>query len=152
MTMPLAQERFRINWTDEKIETLKTMWEQGKTAAEISIAIGAGSRNAVIGKAHRLGLSKRANPVARKPRKRVDGKPFAPKQNTKPLPETNITSYGNRPYKLDELKPNQCRWPIGDPRDEVFHYCGAQRKGHRSYCPNHKAIAVSNRQAKRIMP
>ncbi|WP_244305127.1 GcrA family cell cycle regulator, partial [Sphingomonas aquatilis] len=52
-----------MSWTDERIDTLKTMWEAGQTASQIAEALGGVSRNAVIGKAHRLGLQSRPSPV-----------------------------------------------------------------------------------------
>ncbi|MBN8841501.1 MAG: GcrA cell cycle regulator, partial [Sphingomonadales bacterium] len=55
-----------MSWTEERIQTLKTMWEGGQTASQIAEALGGVSRNAVIGKAHRLGLQSRPSPVVPK--------------------------------------------------------------------------------------
>lgn len=64
-----------MSWIDERIDTLKTMWEKGMTASQIAEALGGVSRNAVIGKAHRLGLQARPSPV--KPNE-PEAKPAAP--------------------------------------------------------------------------
>ena len=77
-----------MSWTDERIETLKTMWEGGQTASQIAEALGGVSRNAVIGKAHRLGLQSRPSPV--KPNepaevKKVDPAPIAPAPTPPPV-------------------------------------------------------------------
>jgi len=69
-----------MSWTDERIETLKTMWEQGQTASQIAEALGGVSRNAVIGKAHRLELQARPSPV-----RQAESEPMVP-----PSPEPEV--------------------------------------------------------------
>ena len=79
-----------MSWTDERIETLKSLWERGQTASQIAEALGGVSRNAVIGKAHRLGLQSRPSPVTSKEEARVEAKPEAPAvpvETAAPAPE-----------------------------------------------------------------
>ncbi len=103
-------------WTDETVETLRDMWAAGASAREIGERIDA-TRNAVIGKANRLGLSHRA--ATAKPKPEGPPKPMSP---------------------LD-LNERMCRWPIGHPGDSDFRFCGAQRVAGRPYCPEHCALA-----------
>jgi GcrA cell cycle regulator len=103
-------------WTDEAVETLRTMWSAGASAREIGERVGA-TRNAVIGKANRLGLSHRA--------KAAKAKPEAKPQPMSPL----------------DLNERMCRWPIGHPGDNDFRFCGAQRIPGRPYCADHCAVA-----------
>jgi GcrA cell cycle regulator len=101
----------KTTWTDDRVELLKSLWGAGKTAAEIAKELGEGlTRNAVIGKAHRLGLSGRITPVAKK----ID----------KPLPpETTNISAKDGGTSLLELTEQTCRYPYGDPKKEGFHFC-----------------------------
>ena len=102
-------------WTDEQIELLKTMWAQGKPASEIGLMLGGDvSRNAVIGKAHRLGLSGRPSPIKKK--------------------------LGKGPTGLI-LTERMCKWPFGDPRKSDFHFCGRRVELSVSYCDEHRAVA-----------
>ena len=103
-----------MEWTKEKIDVLSQMWRTGFTARQIAQKIGNGvTRNAVIGKAHRLGLSQRPQPAQNVPR---------------PMPVT-----------LGLLK--QCEWPFGDPREPDFHFCQKPVKPGRPYCEEHCQIA-----------
>ncbi len=103
-------------WTDEAVETLRTMWAAGASAREIGERVGT-TRNAVIGKANRLGLSHRA-------------KAAKPKPEAKPHPMSPL-----------DLNERMCRWPIGHPGDNDFRFCGAQRIPGRPYCADHCAVA-----------
>lgn len=106
-----------IEWTDERIETLKTMLEQGKSARDIAEKLGGGvSRNAVIGKAHRLGLSSRNKVVKQKP---------------SPL-KKDVTN-----TRTDKL----CQWPIGDPGTPEFKFCYGDALPGRPYCEDHCNVA-----------
>lgn len=101
-------------WTDERIAQLKELWSQGMSASEIAQTLGDISRNAVIGKAHRLGLSGRPSPIKKK------------------------TTRGATILSLTE---RMCKWPIGDPAHEDFHFCGKPAQPGLPYCPEHAAIA-----------
>ncbi|MSP82280.1 MAG: global cell cycle regulator GcrA-like protein [Alphaproteobacteria bacterium] len=105
-----------MNWTSETIETLKTLWQAGHSASAIAGKLGGLSRNAVIGKAHRLGLAARPSPIKHRPVIRVE-----------------------------RLSGRGCVWPLGDPGDADFHYCGAKAEPSRPYCAPHCAIAYRRR-------
>ena len=90
-------------WTDEKVETLTQLWQSGKSASEISAILGDVTRNAVIGKAHRLGLASRPSPIKRQPK-------------AAPVEPIGV--------KLIDLTERMCKWPIGDPATPGFRFCG----------------------------
>ncbi len=104
-----------MSWTDERIATLKKMWEGGSTASQIAEELGGVSRNAVIGKAHRLGLKSRPSPVKasekKKAAKKATAKPAAPKKTesaakptAKPAPKAE-TPKAEKPAPAQEAKP-----------------------------------------------
>ncbi|SIS41243.1 GcrA cell cycle regulator [Insolitispirillum peregrinum] len=113
-------------WTDERIEQLKELWAEGLTTGEIGKRLGV-SKNAVVGKAHRLGLKGRPSPIKRTKAPRQT--PAAPKEK-----EQKIRS-------VVDLSAHTCRWPIGDPREPGFHFCGAPTIANKPYCAEHAAIA-----------
>ena len=162
-------------WTDDRVETLKTMWLAGSSASQIAAALGDVTRNAVIGKVHRLGLSGRgkptstATPRARKPRASSGGAsrprrsttrtstPItlgATALNVQPEGEQQIVAepvvrgradlvlVGESPrLSIQELKENTCRWPIGDPLQDDFHFCGRSTLEGQPYCEFHCGVA-----------
>ena len=113
-------------WTDDKIKKLKKMWQIGKATAEIAKSLGM-SKNSIIGKVHRLNLVARPSPikVESTPKKKV-----VPKKTEK--------------VRLMDLKISTCRWPIGDPKDEDFHFCGEQTVTGKPYCLAHCQEAYLN--------
>src|SRR5258706_11285195 len=135
-----------MTWTDERVETLKKLWAEGLSASQIAAALGGVTPNAVIGKVHRLGLSGRVKspssgaPRAPKPRAhshmlRVT-RPSIPgntplahayEPDIEPEPEfiDNVIPLGQR-RSLLELTEETCRWPIGDPGQPDFFFCGGQ--------------------------
>src|SRR5450432_3230555 len=114
-----------MTWTDDRLELLKKLWADGLSASQIAAELGGVTRNAVIGKVHRLGLSGRAkSPSSAVPRVRK-ARPASMR------PRISIT----------ELSEATCRWPIGDPGAEDFAYCGSQTKAALPYCPYHSRIA-----------
>ncbi|EKV31288.1 hypothetical protein C882_3661 [Caenispirillum salinarum AK4] len=115
-------------WTDERIELLKTLWGEGLTTGEIGKRLGV-SKNAVVGKAHRLGLKGRPSPIKRT---RKAAKPEKPEKPAEPTPA------------IMELQGPTCRWPFGDPREPGFHFCGAQAIPGKPYCSEHAAVAYVN--------
>jgi GcrA cell cycle regulator len=112
-----------VSWNDEKIQRLKKLWSDGLTTGEIGKLIGV-SKNAVVGKAHRLSLKGRPSPI-----KRQDVKAPAAKKV-----ETRI-------FTLVDLSAQTCRWPIGDPKHEDFHFCGKGVSPGKPYCAEHCAAA-----------
>jgi len=156
-------------WTDERVELLKKLWAEGLSARQIADQLGGVTRNAVIGKIHRLGLSGRATtsrPKTMRPRKkRVDAvvKPMvargasaavnpraaAPHQSPglENFPSALMTPIDELviPLKdrvtIETLKESHCKWPIGDPAEEDFHFCGHNRHGDGVYCEFHTAKA-----------
>ena len=137
-----------MSWTEEKVETLKKLWGSGKTASQIAEMIGGISRNAVIGKAHRLNLSAKI-----KTRTVASNKSF---ENS--IEENNTKSRRGRkskfksliiekdfepenPKQLEELDENSCKWPIGHPDEKSFYFCGRSSLKDFSYCKLHLLYA-----------
>lgn len=111
-----------MSWTEDKVDLLRQLWGSGKSASEIAEIIGGMTRNAVIGKAHRLGLSGRPSPIKR--RKRVEA--AEPKVGGATI--LNLTE-------------RMCRWPIGDPKQPGFRFCGRHTVQDLPYCAEHAAMA-----------
>ncbi len=148
-----------MSWTDERVELLKKLWSDGLSASQIAGELGGITRNAVIGKVHRLGLSGRAKSsssgVAR-PRKvrapghmlrvsRVRGNTalaHAYEHDLEQEPELidNIIPIGQRRTIL-ELTEETCRWPIGDPGSADFFFCGGNTVNSLPYCAHHSRVA-----------
>jgi len=153
-----------MSWTEERVAILKKLWTDGLSASQIALKLGNVSRNAVIGKVHRLGLSGRATTSRMRsvrPRARVVAFPSR-------TPSVQYRSHGNTALKalflpaplpapepvLDDieipmadrvdllsLKDCMCRWPLGDPQDETFRFCGRRTRNGSSYCEHHARIA-----------
>lgn len=109
-----------MEWTEQRVATLTRLWEEGRSASQIAETLGDVSRNAVIGKAHRLGLKARPSPIRRQP---------AP---PRPRPAAR---------KRTKVGERQCHWPIGHPREPGFHFCGEPAEPDRPYCAEHCAAA-----------
>lgn len=161
-----------MSWNDERVELLKKLWAEGLSASQIAGRIGAVTRNAVIGKVHRLGLSGRATTTrlkSHRPRPRtavakrpvVNNKPrFQNVGNTAlralyqdaepyvaPVEELEIP-LAERKY-IQSLEECHCRWPIGDPQETEFHFCGKQKVTGLPYCEFHARRAFQPPQARR---
>jgi GcrA cell cycle regulator len=158
-------------WTDERVELLKKLWAEGLSASQIAGRLGGVTRNAVIGKVHRLGLSGRATSSrSSSPRPRRTHVPranrapsllFGTRGNTalKPQYEAELEF---QPAPLEELviplherasimtlKESMCRWPIGHPSDAEFHFCGRKKLGALPYCEHHARMAYQPVQTRR---
>ena len=137
-----------MSWTEEKVNKLKELWGKGKTASQIAEIIGGLSRNAVIGKAHRLKLSAKI-----KTRTATSNKNFETS-----LEEGNAKSKRGRkskfksliiekdfepenPKQLEELDENSCKWPLGHPDEKNFYFCGRSSLKDFSYCKLHLLYA-----------
>lgn len=125
-------------WTEERIKQLKSLWEQGLSASQIASELGEGiTRNAVIGKAHRLGLKSRPSPLkAATPPKPAPKKP----KEKKPAAEK---------VSILTLTERICKWPIGHPGEPDFHFCGKKSIPGQPYCAKHSAMAYQSPQSKR---
>jgi GcrA cell cycle regulator len=150
-----------MSWTDERVETLKKLWSEGLSASHIAAELGGVTRNAVIGKVHRLGLAGRAKsptsaaPRARKPRAHghvlrvsrpsVRGNTalahaFELEVEAEPELVDNVIPMGQRRTLL-ELTEATCHWPIGDPGQPDFFFCGGQTVSGLPYCAYHSRVA-----------
>ena len=137
-----------MSWTDEKVAKLKELWGKGKTANQIAEIIGGLSRNAVIGKAHRLNLSAKIktryissnknfeNNVENKNSKSLRGR----RSRFKSLIIEKDFEPEN-PKQLEELDENSCKWPIGHPNEKSFYFCGRSSLKDFSYCKLHLLYA-----------
>lgn len=179
-----------MNWTDERVERLKKLWAEGLSASQIAAQLGGVSRNAVIGKVHRLSLPGRAKaggaaPSATRPKRpvvvarpatpeavvanaaprSVPPRPMARPVNTMDAiedsesafaPETalTVTASGtsgatgsnvvvpmSRKLVLTQLTDRTCKWPIGDPMKDEFHFCGNDSPDSSPYCTFHAKLA-----------
>ncbi len=142
-----------MSWTDDRVALLKKMWGEGKTAAEIAKELGGVTRNAVIGKAHRLKLSNRLSPIQQNNKKPVvAAKPAEEKAPPRKAPGAPPPSDMSREgISLALLKEKMCRWPIGDPRDADFRFCGCQSIAGLPYCGEHSKVAYQAATRNRIL-
>ncbi len=176
-----------MGWTDEIVKELKALWEKGYTTVEIGKKLGV-SKNAVVGKAHRLGLDARPSPIKKseenenkdiekkktvKPVKTKENKEKEDKKEIKAKTKSaknSLTSENNskkedkeennskknensieedknsknkKKIGLVDLTSKTCRWPIGDPKDDDFHFCGKEIAIGEIYCAKHAAIAYT---------
>ena len=136
-----------MSWNEEKVAKLKELWGKGNTASQIAEIIGGLSRNAVIGKAHRLNLSSKI-------KTRISSN-----QNFQNGINENITKQKKgrksrfqsliiekdfepeNPKKLEELDDSSCKWPIGHPEEQSFYFCGRSSLKDFSYCKLHLLYA-----------
>jgi GcrA cell cycle regulator len=152
-----------MTWTDQKIQMLRDMWGNGYSASDIAKRLGGLTRNAVIGKAHRLKLSGRPSPIQRddagtpkatgmvraKPAKKVMLRALPtlpqPPMQMSAVPAVKRTTESLKsavsPLKTTE---RQCRWPHGDPRSRDFKFCGCQAVEGLPYCMDHARAAYQN--------
>lgn len=154
-------------WTDERVELLKTLWAEGLSAAQIANKMGGVTRNAVIGKVHRLGLSGRATPAKpqrgcgptaiRREEAAPAAKPQQQRQEMKPMipePEsiTALVLDSGDLTTVSTIKNNMCKWPIGDPARDDFHFCGQPSLSGKSYCTHHARMAFQPPQRREREP
>jgi GcrA cell cycle regulator len=142
-----------MEWTEDRIETLRSLWMQGLTASQIAERLGSVSRNAVIGKAHRLGVSARPSPIKREtartiPLHRAPAAP--PAAAAAPVIHAPAPPAPQPPVHRSAAPQagggsKTCMWPVGDPKQSDFHFCGAQAEAGRPYCSQHCAAAYHKR-------
>lgn len=159
-----------MSWTDERVELLKKFWGDGLSASQIAAKLGEVTRNAVIGKVHRLGLAGRATTSRVRVSRPRNNIALFPQRS----PQVQYRTFGNTALKalpqpeerkvatvvpfraapelatepsqrvaLVDLKECMCRWPIGDPMEEGFHFCGRNKEFGVPYCEHHSAIAYN---------
>ena len=150
-----------MGWTEERVELLKKLWQDGLSASQIAKQLGGVTRNAVIGKVHRLGLSGRAAPskpartTFKAPRAvRPAAAPSAPRRLAEPVSMAQAPTpirYADEPpgsATVLTLGAHMCKWPIGDPSLDSFTFCG-RRSGEGPYCHEHSQVAYQPVQAKK---
>lgn len=168
-----------MNWTDERVERLKRLWSEGLSASQIAAQLGGVSRNAVIGKVHRLNLPGRAKaggtvatarPATKRPAAPATAAPrtanfqarVAPSrpnirtagatalkdemdmdtaQVLDYVPASNATLPTSLRLTLTELTERTCKWPVGDPLKDDFHFCGCEATESSPYCKFHAKMA-----------
>jgi GcrA cell cycle regulator len=138
-----------MSWTDERVVILTKLWADGFSASEIADKFGDVSRNAVIGKVTRLGLSGGCNPVQRVRAAPPKPRPEKPKQ-IKLKPKLKALAFGHKEalvappingISLVDLNENTCRWPHGHPGQAGFSFCGGHAVSGLPYCAHHCRIA-----------
>lgn len=152
-----------MSWTDERITLLKKLWAEGRTAAEIARAMGSEiTRNAVIGKAHRLKLAARNSPISGSVTKSAPKakKPANTQKTDRPMTRLGSRGSSNVPtlesieikgVKMIDLKERMCRFPIGDPGTPDFKFCGCTSVPGLPYCDGHARIAYQmNKRSKLV--
>ena len=143
-----------MSWTDEKVEKLKELWTKGHTASQIAAALGDTTRNAVIGKAHRLNLearapSKHSGASVSRENKQIRRGPAPTSRKAKfqsILLDKNFEP--ENPKSLEELTDTTCKWPIGHPNEEKFYFCGRKPEGEFPYCKLHVLYAFQPKGTK----
>ncbi|MEM7728210.1 MAG: GcrA family cell cycle regulator [Pseudomonadota bacterium] len=160
------------SWTEDRVATLSKLWADGLSASQIAKQLGGVTRNAVIGKVHRLGLSGRAKPSRPKPAKPAAPKatpaaamsasakakparaekPAAAKAAKKEAAPATLPVSVEAPLKAKPLKDgsyatiltltdHMCKWPIGDPTNDEFRFCGRKTDPEEPYCKAHSMVA-----------
>ena len=146
-----------MGWTEDRVDVLKKLWLEGLSASQIAKQLGGGvTRNAVIGKVHRLGLSGRAAPskptriIVRPPRPRPAVSVSQPRRvetHSAPVVRAYVRDEAPGSATVLTLNARSCRWPIGDPSNGDFTFCG-QGAAHGPYCEHHAAVAYQAPQKK----
>ena len=155
-----------VGWTDDRVALLRRLWEDGQSASKIAAQLGGVTRNAVIGKVHRLGLAGRARggeeaPVAAvQPAKAIEIETAIAVVETQAPEPVAILSHRPAPafpapapaasptplavsqrVTIMDLRESMCRWPLGDPTTPEFRFCGGRSITGLPYCTHHAEIA-----------
>lgn len=164
-----------MSWTEERIDLLQRLWLQGMSASRIAAELANGlTRNAVIGKVYRLGLSGRAKvapatSASPRPQHKASPRTLSPRPSTPiiqgntalaikpamieapaPLPRKEVVVPISEPVTILDLRESMCRWPVGDPTSPEFRYCGAKKMpGEGPYCSHHARVAYVPQQDRR---
>ena len=166
-----------MSWNDERVELLKKLWTDGLSASQIAAELGGVTRNAVIGKVHRLGLSGRArsqSSSAPRQQRKAAPSPRPPMRSMSmpqvrgnvalaPMllseafiqpqlrPQQDVVVPMSRRVQIMELKEAMCKWPLGDPTHADFVFCGADCNFGTPYCTHHSSIAYQPPTERRRM-
>ncbi len=150
-----------MTWTEERVAELMRLWEAGRSASEIGRLLGV-SKNSVVGKAHRMKLAARPSPIKRssggptrrtppppiaKPAMRVESQPKV-ERPVMPPPAAPSVRRPAAAVRRSGGKGPSCLWPIGDPGDADFHFCGAPAVAGKPYCAEHCARAYIVRSSR----
>jgi GcrA cell cycle regulator len=146
-----------VTWTDTRVETLTSLWGDGLSASRIAARLGDTTRNAIIGKVHRLALTSRKTVVTQRPMRPPLPTATRPKRAPSPPPAGRSRKSRTKPPRPPEplplgpappipvtvltLTPANCNWPEGDPKASGFHFCGRDKPPDRPYCAHHAARA-----------
>lgn len=149
-----------MGWNEERVTLLRKLWAEGLSASQIAKQLGGVTRNAVIGKVHRLGLAGRATPSrpAKRPvrtaRPRIVG-PTSPRMRPQmtspavPMPQLDPIRLGDgKTVSVLTLTESMCKFPIGDPTDADFAFCG-RSSSFGVYCADHARVTYQPSQAKK---
>mgnify|MGYP001169308564 CR=1 FL=1 len=141
-----------MSWTEEKVAKLKDLWGKGSTASQIAEILGGVSRNAVIGKAHRLNLSGKIITKKASNHQKINSQKNS---NFKKIRRGKFKSIiiekdfePENPKQLEELDENSCKWPIGHPNEKNFYFCGRTSLKDFSYCKLHLLYAFQPKNKK----
>jgi GcrA cell cycle regulator len=148
-----------MDWTAEAIDQLRSLWAEGHSTAEIGRRMGV-SKNAVVGKAHRLNLPARPSPIRREAEGAATPRPAAaarrpaaapPLREPAPLrrPETAAAEPAAAPPSspaavvraFPRVSARSCCWPLGEPGTPEFRFCSAEATPGKPYCAEHAAVA-----------
>ena len=137
-----------MSWNEEKVEKLKKLWGKGSTASQIAEIIGGISRNAVIGKAHRLNLSAKIKTRNASSSQNFDNSSEESSSKQRRGRKSKFQSLiiekdfePENPKRLEELDESSCKWPVGHPEEELFYFCGRSSLKDFSYCKLHLLYA-----------
>ena len=137
-----------MSWNEEKVNKLKELWGKSHTASEIAEIIGGISRNAVIGKAHRLNLSAKIKTRTATSNQNFENSQEQKNQKSNRGRKSKFKSLiiekdfePENPKQLEELDENSCKWPIGHPNEKSFYFCGRSSLKDFSYCKLHLLYA-----------
>ena len=141
-----------MSWNEEKVEKLKELWGKGSTASQIAEIIGGISRNAVIGKAHRLNLSSKIKTRNASSSQNFDNSLEENSSKQRRGRKSKFQSLiiekdfePENPKKLEELDDSSCKWPIGHPEETEFYFCGRSSLKDFSYCKLHLLYAYQQK-------
>ena len=137
-----------MSWTNEKVEKLKELWSKGYTASQIAEMLGDTTRNAVIGKSHRLNLearapSKQSNLPKSRENKQIIKRSPAPMSRKARFQSILLDKNfeAEKPTSLENLTDQTCKWPVGHPDEESFYFCGRTPVDNFPYCKLHVLYA-----------